>query len=325
MQAVPYHQRHPLLGDDYVKLHDAGHILGSSTVEIGAGGKKIIFSGDVGHAPNVLLPQPDNDDYGADVVVIEGTYGGREREDKIDRLSILKDALEWVVAQHGVLLIPAFSIERSQELLYLFNTLFEKHQLPKIPIYLDSPLAIDALNVFERHMELYKQEVQQVRKVDSDVFSFNGLVLASSVEDSKAINEQAPPKVIIAGSGMMAGGRIHHHLKRYLGWPNTYLLVVGYQAPGTLGSEIVGGADSVHIMGDKIPIRAKIVRADVFSGHADNSELLDWLGGIKLADKGKVFIVHTDADKSPLFAENIKRAIPNVTVEAPELGELAEI
>jgi len=323
-QPIPYHQRHALLGDDTVTLYDAGHILGSSTVHLQVGGKKIVFSGDVGHAPNILLPQPE-DEFAADAVIVEGTYGGREREDKEDRLMVLKEALSWIIERHGVLLIPAFSIERSQELLYMFNLLFNKHQLPKVPIYLDSPLAIDALHVFERHQELYKKEVQQVRKVDQDIFDFTGLVLAATVEDSKSINEQAPPKVIIAGSGMMAGGRIHHHLKRYLSWPNTYLLVVGYQAHGTLGSQILQGNDHVTIMGEKIAVRAKIVNAEVFSGHADNSELLDWLGGIRLSDQAKILVVHADAERTPLFIENIQHALPGAIVTAPTLGQTIEI
>ncbi len=323
-QAIPYHQRHALLGEDAVTLYDAGHILGSATVHLLAGGKKIVFSGDVGHAPNVLLPEPE-DEFAADVVVVEGTYGGREREDKKDRLMVLKEAVSWVIERRGVLLIPAFSIERSQELLYMFNLLFNKHQLPRVPIYLDSPLAIDALHIFERHQELYKQEVQQVRKVDQDIFDFNGLVLAATVEDSKSINEQAPPKVIIAGSGMMAGGRIHHHLKRYLSWPNTYLLIVGYQARGTLGSEILAGNERVNVMGEQVAVHAKIVNAEVFSGHADNSELLDWLAGIRLSDQAKLFIVHADEQRTPLFVENIKRALPTVTVEAPTLKQVVEL
>lgn len=323
-QPIPYHKRHPLLGSDGVTLYDAGHILGSASVHLEAGGKNIVFSGDVGHAPNVLLPKPENG-YTADVVITEGTYGGRDREDKLDRLTVLKEAVDWVNHHRGVLLVPAFSIERSQELLYLFNTLFNKHQLPRIPIFLDSPLAIDALHIFERHQELYRQEVQQVRRVDDDLFSFKGLALASSVDESKAINEQAPPKIIIAGSGMMEGGRIHHHLKRYLGWPNTYLLVVGFQAPGTLGDHIVQGNSSVVIMREKIQIRAKIVRADVFSGHADNSELLDWLIGIHYSKGAKLFIVHADADKAPLFEENIKHALPDLAVSAPTLGEVIEV
>ncbi len=323
-QPIPYRTRHTLSGDDVVTLYDAGHILGSSTVHLEAGGKKIVFSGDIGHAPNILLPAPE-DEFVADVVVTEGTYGGREREDTVDRLQVLRESLEWVIERRGVLLIPAFSVERSQELLYMFNLLFNKHQLQRVPIYLDSPLAIEALQVFERHQELYKQEVQQVRRTDDDIFDFRGLVLAATVEDSKSINEQAPPKVIIAGSGMMDGGRIHHHLKRYLSWPNTYLLVVGYQARGTLGSEILSGVDHVTILGERIPIRAKIVKAEVFSGHADNSELLDWLGGIRFNKGGRIFVVHAEADRAELFIDNIKHALPDLTVEAPTLKQIVEL
>lgn len=334
-QPVPYHQPQPLQGSDSFTLYDAGHILGSASILVEAGGpstgsgqgKKIVYSGDIGHWPSPLLPKPETPK-AADAIVMEGTYGGVEREDRGNRLEILKTALEWTVQNRGVLLIPAFAVERSQELLYLLHYLFHTKQLPKLPIYFDSPLAIGALHVFERHQELFNQEVQRDVHADHNIFSFQNLVITPTGEDSRDINAQAPPKVIIAGSGMMEGGRIHHHLRRYLSHPNTLLLVVGFQAPGTVGQRIVSGAESVRIFGDEIAIKAKVQVVDMFSGHADNSELLEWAKGIELPADGKVFIVHSEADRAKKFQEELEALKPAADVriashtEPGELGEL---
>lgn len=323
-QPVPYHQAHPLLGSDTVTFYDAGHILGSASVVMKVGGKLIAFSGDIGHGPNVLLPHAESP-IEADLVVTEATYGGVDRTAHQDRLKVIKDALNWVVERQGVLLVPAFAIERSQELLYLLNHLFSEHQLPRIPIFLDSPLAIEALAVFQRHQELFSQEVQQVRRVDKEVFNFQGLTLTPTGEDSRDINELPPPKMIIAGSGMMDGGRIHHHLKRYLSHPNTLLLVIGYQAENTIGHKIVAGAKEVEIMGDIIPVRAKIEVVDIFSGHADNAELLKWLQAIKMPSTGKIMIVHSDPERAKVYAAELSKLRPNVATHIAAIGDSVEI
>lgn len=321
---VPYHQAHPLMGGDTVALYDAGHILGSASVLLNAGGKKIAFSGDIGHGPNVLLPHSESP-IEADLVVTEATYGGVNRKDHTERLKVIKEALAWTIERKGVLLVPAFAIERSQELLYLLNQLFNEHQLPRIPIFLDSPLAIEALEVFQRHQELFSQEVQQVRHVDKEVFNFQGLALTPTGEDSRDINELPPPKMIIAGSGMMEGGRIHHHLKRYLSHPNTLLLIIGYQAENTLGRKIVNGDKEVDIMGDIIPVRAKIEVVDIFSGHADNVELLKWLQAIKMPSGGKVMIVHSDPERAKVYQEELIKLLPNIATHIAAIGDSVEI
>ncbi len=323
-QAVPYHQAHPLLGSDTVTLYDAGHILGSASVVVSTGGKKIAFSGDIGHGPNVLLPKSESP-IEADLVVTEATYGGVDRKDHTERLKVIKEALTWTIERKGVLLVPAFAIERSQELLYLLNQLFNDHQLPRIPIFLDSPLAIEALAVFQRHQELFAAEVQKVRRVDREVFNFQGLALTPTGEDSRDINELPPPKMIIAGSGMMEGGRIHHHLKRYLSHPNTLLLVIGYQAENTLGRKIVNGAKEVEIKGDVIPVRAKIEVVDIFSGHADNAELLKWLQAIKMPPGGKVMIVHSDPERAKVYQGELIKLLPNIATHVAAIGDSVEI
>lgn len=321
---VSYHKAQPLEGDDSVTLYDAGHILGSSSVLLKAGGKRLVFSGDLGHYPNTLLPhsQPPPE---ADVIVTEGTYGGVEHEARQDRMTVLKEAIEWTIQNRGVLLIPAFSIERTQELLYLFHQMFNHQKLPKIPIYLDGPLAIEALEVFDRHLELYAKQVRQDSDTGHEIFSFKSLALTPTVDESKSINDIPPPKVIIAGSGMMVGGRIVHHMKRYLPNSKTLLLVIGYQAEGTLGREIVNGAKHLRIDRQDIPINAKVQVIDAFSGHADNSELLDWLKSIQLASDGKIFIVHADPKRIDAFGKNIIAAFPQATVQPARVGQSVQV
>jgi len=307
-RTLPYHRPHDLGANDRLTFFDAGHILGSATHLWELGGKRVVFSGDIGSWPSLLLPPPEEVRQ-ADVVVMESTYGGQDREERPNRLKILQDALEWTVEHKGVLLIPAFAIERSQEILYLLNQLYNEKKLPRIPIFLDSPLAIEALEVFERHQNLFSKAVQRVRQMDNEIFSSNRLVLAATTEESKEINDVAPPKVIIAGSGMMEGGRIYHHLKHYISWPQAYILVVGHQVERTLGREIVDGASTVKIMGEEIPVRAKVVAVDVFSSHADNDQLVEWLSNISPPkDKNQqVYVVHGNPDHAQMFVQLAER------------------
>lgn len=323
-QPVPYHQQQKLAGEDSFTLYDSGHILGSASVLLEAGGKKIAFSGDIGFWPNTLLPEPESP-IEADMVVTEATYGGVNHADQRNRIEVLKEALNWTIAHRGVLLIPAFAVERSQELLYLLNYLFNQHQLPKMPIYLDSPLAIEALEVFERHQELFAKEVQKLRQTDNDIFSFHGLVLTPTSADSRDINQMEPPKVIIAGSGMMEGGRIHHHLKRYLPRDNTLLLVIGYQAENTFGHRLISGAQEVMILGDRIPVRAKIEVVDIFSGHADDRELRKWLKAIKLQKSGRIMIVHSNPERAKNYQAELIKEMPDRTIEIAEIGQSQEV
>ncbi|OGD61580.1 hypothetical protein A3A71_04170 [Candidatus Berkelbacteria bacterium RIFCSPLOWO2_01_FULL_50_28] len=321
---VPYHTKTELLCGDSFTLYDAGHILGSASVLLEVDDKKLVFSGDIGHWPSVLLPQPESPP-GADVVITEATYGGEEREDPEDRLTVLKKALAWTIERKGVLLIPAFSIERSQELLFLLHELFVHHQLPRVPIFLDSPLAIEALEVFERHKELFAKKIQTEHGRRDDIFDFGSLALTPTVEESKDINDVPPPKVIIAGSGMMVGGRIAHHLKHYLSRPNTCLLIIGFQAPGTLGERIANGRGAVEIAGAYITIRANVVRTGAFSGHADNSELLRWLQGTEIADDGKVVIVHSEPGRAKKFQKELIGILPGRTIETATYASSLEI
>ncbi len=320
---LKYRTKQSLFGKDSVTLYDAGHILGSASISVEADGRKLVFSGDVGYYPNTLLPKPESPPE-ADLVVMEATYGGVSREERLDRLAVVKEALATVIKNQGVLLVPAFAIERSQELLFLLHYLFIEHQLPKLPIYLDSPLAIEALAVYERHKELFNSVVSK-EGTQADPFTFRNLVLTPTSADSKEINLTPPPKMIVAGSGMMEGGRIHHHLKRYLPHENTLLLVVGYQADRTLGRKIVEGAKQVEIMDDWIPVRAKVQVVDIFSGHADDIELKEWIQKIKLPVSGQVAIVHSDPDRAAKFQQELKTLLPKQSIVVATIGMTVEV
>lgn len=327
LKPVKYNETVNLFGKDTARFYDAGHILGSASITLSVGDEDIVFSGDLGHWPNILLPKLETP-RSADIVVVEGTYGGVEHNEaptiERDRLQFMKKSLEWTIQNRGVLLIPAFSIERTEEVLYLINCLVETKQIPKIPVFIDSPLAIETLEVFKRHQDLYRRDIQRELTKD-DIFDFHGLALTPTVEDSRDINDLKPPKVIIAGSGMMEGGRIIHHLRRYLPHPNTMVLVVGYQAVGTLGSRILSGAKTVDIFGTPVPVEAKIVKADVFSGHADNSDLIDWLKAIKLKSGSRIVIVHSDPERAENFEKEIKLAIEDTKVIIAEHGQTIEV
>lgn len=324
MKPVDYHQPIELPGGGVARLYDAGHILGSAHVQIEADGKKIIFSGDIGYWPNVLLPHPEMA-LDADLLVTEGTYGGVKRSSHQDRLQVLQDAFDWTIHHHGVLLIPAFAIERSQELLYLLHELSQAKKIPNMPIYLDSPLAIEALGVFQRHQELFAKSIQQSRQIDNGIFNFHNLVLTPTVENSKSINNQKPPKAIIAGSGMMEGGRIFHHLLHYLSIDSTLLLVIGYQAQGTTGSDIVRGDKSVEILGKRIPVRAKIEVVDIFSGHADDIELTEWIKSIHYRSQAKIRIVHSSPERAEVLLSELKAALPQTEIAIAAMGDSVEI
>lgn len=320
---IKYRTKQTLFGNDTVELFDAGHILGSASVLLETNGKKLVFSGDIGYYPNTLLPKPESPPE-ADIIVTEATYGGVQRKEKMDRLAVVKDAVNWVIERRGVLLVPAFAIERSQELLFLLHYLFVEHELPKMPIFLDSPLAIEALEIYERHKELFNQAVHD-ESGNADPFTFRGLVLTPTSADSIEINTTPEPKMIVAGSGMMEGGRIHHHLKRYLSHDNTLLLVVGYQAVNTLGRKIMDGAKEVQIKDDWIPIHARVEVVDIFSGHADDVELKEWVSKIKLNEGGKVAVVHSEPDRAKTYQTELKAIFPQAAVTVAAHGLSVEV
>jgi len=321
-EGIGYKQKIKLAKDIHFQFRDAGHILGSAIIELWAEGRKIVFSGDLGNPPVPLL-RPTEYIEEADYVLIESTYGDRIHETKHQRRDLLEDAIEDTVAQAGTLLIPSFALERTQEILYELNCLVENHRIPRVPIFIDSPLAIDLTQIYRRYPQYFNQEATYLIQSGDDLFKFPGLRMTSTVEESKQINQVRPPKIIIAGSGMSTGGRILHHEKLYLPDPRNTFLVVCYQVEGTLGREILDGAKEVEILGEKVPVRCRIKVIPGYSAHADQNDLCFWVRQMKNSLK-KVFVVQGEEKPAQALAQKIKDHL-GLPAVVPHLDEVVDL
>ena len=251
-----YHEK-VTVGPFTIELYDAGHILGSACVHIEAEGKTIVFSGDLGNSPAPII-KPTETIPGADYCLVESTYGDRIHEDVPRRVEMLKDTIIETVRAGGTLMIPSFAMERTQDLLYVLHKLFEENAIPRVPVFIDSPLAIKVTEVYKKHEDYFNSDAKEDEKISGDdILNFPGLTLTLTTEQSKEINNVHPPKIIVAGSGMSNGGRILHHEMRYLPDPKSTIVFVGYQAPGSMGREILEGATEVRIFGETIPVRCQ--------------------------------------------------------------------
>jgi|TARA_Y100000031_G_scaffold154340_2_gene201672 metallo-beta-lactamase family protein len=326
-QSVEYDQPVKLNQEISVCFREAGHVLGSAVIEVTTAGKKIVFSGDLGAGRMPILRKPAVIKQ-ADYVIMESTYGNRLHESVQDSKDTIEDVAEETIAQGGVLMIPSFALERTQQLLYHFNELIENHRIPEVPIFVDSPLAIKLTKIYEQYPQYYNKQTDLLIKSGDDVFKFPGLKFTLSVKESKAINEVAAPKIIIAGSGMSQGGRIIHHEVRYLPDPKNTLLIVTYQAHGTLGRKILEGADKVRILNQIVSIKAKIRHINGYSAHADQKDLINWLTAIVESDYSKrpqkVFICQGEEKPAQVLAQKIKDHL-GLVAEVPELNQAVEL
>jgi metallo-beta-lactamase family protein len=306
-------------GEYSIVYRDAGHILGSATIEVAdKKGEIVVFSGDLGNSPEDLV-EPTTRITKAQTVVMESTYGG-ETHTTEDIYEVLTHEIHEIEATRGVLLIPAFSIERTQEIIHRIGHLKRQNRIsPSTQIFVDSPMAIAVTEIFKKYPDLYNAELAK----DTEPFEFDNLTCTAKAEESKAILHVDAPKVIIAGSGMMNGGRIHFHLKNYLALHNTRLLIVGYQAEGTLGRKLLEGAKRIVLFDDEIAVHATITKIGSMSSHADEPKLLAWLKDIE--NVKTVFLVHGEDDRRALLAKKIKTEIPSVTVTLPTREFSAEL
>lgn len=311
-----------VIGSFRVKFFDAGHILGSAMIKVHAEGKTIVFSGDVGNVASALFNPPTILE-SADYIILESVYGDRLHNKEIGRRDSLEDIIEETLNQNGVLMIPAFALERTQDILYDIDALISQGRIPKVPVFVDSPLAIKATSIYKAYPEYYAFDVQQEIKEGETMFQFPGLIFAQSVEESKSINKVVAPKIIIAGSGMSQGGRILHHERRYLSDPASTLLVVGYQAQGSRGRHLLSGASSVRIFGETIPIRCSIRVIDGYSAHADREELLEWVRPFK-NNVQKVFLVHGESEASQALSYELADFL-GTEVVIPHRGDEVEL
>lgn len=307
---IKYYQNQSLAPDISFTFHNAGHILGSAIIEIKAGSKKIIFSGDIG-GQNMPLVKDVDAISEADYVICEGTYGDRNHHDVKTRNQQLLSALSKAALNKSTLLITIFAIERTQDILKVLNDYYESHIDFKVPVFLDSPMAASATKIYKKYLSDLNDDAQDDLKRDKDIFQFPHLKIANHVRQSKEINNITPPKIIMAGSGMMEGGRMLHHLAKYISDPKNQILFMGFQVPGTLGYEILNGAFHFDYYGQKIPIKAVTEQIDGFSAHADQKALIKWLKNFKTAKK--ILLAHgykPNLEKfAIIIAEDMKRPV----------------
>lgn len=302
-EGVKYHTKIDLNGVE-AEFFNAGHILGSAFIKISAERKTIVFSGDLGNSPAPIIKELEKIPQ-VDYCVVESTYGDRVHENLNKRREELEDAIEETVQEGGTLMIPAFAMERTQQLLFELNDLVENGRIPKVPIYIDSPLAIHLTEIYKKHRSQFNDEVTDMIKEGDDILDFPGLHFTLTTEESKTINDVPPPKVVIAGSGMSHGGRILHHEKRYLSDPKSMILIVGYQGRGSLGRKILDGEKVVTIFGERVPVRCRVKMISGYSAHADQPKLLDWIRSARLKLK-KVFVVQGEDGANEVLAQKIK-------------------
>ncbi len=320
LQGFGYKQNVNLLPEIKIKFHDAGHVLGSAIVEIDITGdtqtKKIVFSGDLGRYNKPILRNPSAISQ-ADILLVESTYGNKENpaDNPKKRLGeVVNDAFD----KQGCLLIPAFSVGRTQTLIYYFKQLIEEKIIPNVPIFIDSPMGISATGIYKRNKTFHTMQDEAIA-----IFDFQNIRYFRSQQDSISINNIKKNAIIISSSGMCNGGRILHHLYNRLPNSNDTLLFVGYQSEGTRGRRILDGEPTTKIFGEEIEIKCNIVHLDGLSAHADKKELFKWLKNFKSAPK-QTFIVHGEIETMNIFAQNIRSSMGwNVTV--PDYMESFEI
>ena len=308
--------------------YEAGHVLGAAVININIkqNGKnhRIIFSGDIGEPDRPIINDPTIFDE-AEYIVIESTYGDRTHEEhkNTDIQKQLRDCINRTVSAGGNIIIPSFALERSQELLYHLNELFLRKEIPPLTVFLDSPMAIRITEVFKRHADLFDKDMMKRLRQGNSFFSFENLKMVQSTEESKAINNIKESSIIIAGSGMVTGGRIKHHIVNNITRPESTILFVGYQAEGTPGRILLDGAQEIRLLGQMHPVKAHIEKIDGFSAHADRDGLLDWLSDIRVPPRC-VFVTHGEEKAATSFAELLEERM-GWTVKVPQYKDTVEL
>ncbi len=313
-----YHEEIKISDNLSVSFFNAGHILGSCMVQFVYNGKKILFTGDLGNSPSPLLPDTERMT-DVDYLIMESVYGDRNHESRDERRKFLEKTIEDNYKRKGTLIIPTFSLERSQELLFELNELVENHRIPVMPIFLDSPLAIRLTEIFKQYREYFNENAQKALSEDKHLFNFPGLHSTLHSEESKMIGNVPDPKVVIAGSGMSSGGRVVHHERHYLPDPKNTLLLTGYQSVGTPGRLIQEGVKTINISGEYVKVEAHVVTIWGYSGHKDSDGLLRFVEDMQDRVK-KVFVVMGEP-KSAMFL--VQKLRDNLAIEAyaPEQDE----
>lgn len=321
-EPIPYGEWINLSPSIRFRFRDAGHLLGSTMVELkwreSGGEKTLLFTGDLGQPGMPVLRDPEIVER-ADLLLMESTYGDREHLVSFSEcLEELREIISDTISKGGRVLIPSFAVGRTQEILYALNDLVESGQLPPAPVFVDSPMAREVLKVYQRHRELYDEEATGKLESGDEPFTFPGLSVTMTVEESKALNEFSEPCVIIAGSGMCTGGRIKHHLRHCISNPNNAIVFVGFQAKGTLGRQLVDGASTVRIFGEMHQVKARVFLLDGFSAHADRSHLIQWASKFT-TPPARTFLVHGEREAGNSLARALRERGWDAIV--PQLGQ----
>ena len=326
LQPTPYNEPIQINDSVQVTLHDAGHILGSSIVEFvvreDGRARRLLFSGDLGRWNMPILRDPTTFAE-ADYVVMESTYGDRDHQPNGGVEAQLEAVIKEAVAAGGNVVIPGFAVERAQELIYYLSRLRQAGRLPEVPVFLDSPMAIDVTDLFRRHSECFDDQMQRMLRSGDTPLRFPGLQMVRTTEESKELNDLRQPAVIMATSGMCTAGRIKHHLAHNVTRPESTILFVGYQVRGTLGRQILEGNPEVRIHGRQWRMRARVAQIHGFSGHSDRSGLLRWLGGFKTPPR-RLFLTHGEEQESLSLAEQVRNRM-HWEVTVPEYQQAAEL
>ncbi len=317
---VGYGRPIPICAGVTLTFLDAGHILGAAQVilDITENGqrRRLLFSGDIGRGNNEILRNPEASE-DVDILLMESTYGNRIHELPTQANHLLRDVLVRALERKGKVIIPAFAVERTQQLIYVLHRLVEANEIPDIPIYVDSPLAVGATEIFRLHPECFNNEIYNFLFEKRDPFGFENLNLIRNVNESKKLNDLDSPAIIISASGMCEAGRVLHHLRNNIENPRNTILFVGYCAEQTLGDKIRRGDRTVPILGDTFTVRADVQILDSFSGHADRNELLRYFDSVN-GRKDRVFLVHGEEEQSLAFADILRQHSPSLQVEVPE-------
>jgi metallo-beta-lactamase family protein len=330
-QTLEYERTTEILPGFKLTFRNAGHILGSATVALdiaeGQGERKVTrlaFTGDLGREGAAVVRDPVVFDR-ADVLITESTYGGRYHGPMNEAKEKLAKIVNETAQNRGLLIIPAFAVGRTQDVVYHLHELMESKQIPPMPVYVDSPLATNITEIFRQHPECYDEETERLLLQDggTDPFGFARLVYTHSTEDSKKLNDAPRPAIIISASGMCEGGRVLHHLRRNIGDPRTTVLFVGFQAENTLGRKLLSGDRTARIYGEEYEVRARIEEIEGYSAHADGGELLDFISAIPKKPE-KVFVVHGEPNAAAALAAGLdKRGFGDIAI--PARGDRFEI
>ena len=317
----PFHTPVQITGDARLTFLRAGHILGSSIVDLEVEGKRIIFSGDLGRPNHPILANPDPiPDFEIAALLLESTYGDRRHQSTSHELSTI---INRTTSRGGSILIPAFAVDRTEVILHRLKELMDLNEIPRLPIYVDSPMALASLEIYRNAFERKAMDIDPKIKIDGDPFDEHFYQAARSVDESKAIAKLKNPSIIVSASGMATGGRVVHHLARMLPDSRDTVILVGYQSLGTRGRSLADGAKSLKMHGKVVKVLAEITKVGEFSVHADSREMIDWLRTVKKKPR-KVFIVHGESDAGASFQKNLNQELSwDSTI--PEHGSTHEI